>query len=113
VGVSAEELRRVAELAALALHEDEVAGLTEQLNRILDHMRTLESAAAELGLDPDVEEGVAGSAPLRSDQPGADPLTAPPASMAPAWYADFFTVPQLASHGETETLPDPAAGNGA
>jgi aspartyl-tRNA(Asn)/glutamyl-tRNA(Gln) amidotransferase subunit C len=113
VGVSAEELRRVAELAALALHEDEVAGLTEQLNRILEHMRTLESAAAELGLDPDMERGDAGSAPLRPDQPGAESLAAPLASMAPAWDADFFTVPQLASHGETDTPPDPAAGNGA
>lgn len=113
MGVSPEELRRVAELAALALDEDDVAGLTAQLNRILEHMRALDAAAAELAVDLDRTVDSAAATPLRPDDPGADPMAAPPASMAPGWDQDFFTVPQLASHGGTETPSDPAAGTGA
>jgi aspartyl-tRNA(Asn)/glutamyl-tRNA(Gln) amidotransferase subunit C len=113
VGVTAEELRRVAELAALAIEEDEIVGLTAQLNGILEHMRALDEAAAALVVDLDGVADCAGATPLRPDEPGADPLAEPLASMAPGWDQDFFTVPQLASHGGTETPPDAAAGRGA
>jgi aspartyl/glutamyl-tRNA(Asn/Gln) amidotransferase C subunit len=113
VGVSAEELRRIAELAALVIEDDEIAGLTAQLNRILEHMRALDAAAAELTVDLDRAAGSPGATPLRPDEPGADPLAESPASMAPGSDQGFFTVPQLASHGGTESPPDPAAGRGA
>jgi aspartyl-tRNA(Asn)/glutamyl-tRNA(Gln) amidotransferase subunit C len=108
VGVSPDAIRHVAGLAALALEDEEITGLTAQLNGILDHMRALESAVA--GLDGFDEP--AGEAPLRPDEPGADPLAAPPARMAPGWVEDYFTVPQLASHVESDPTPDSAAENG-
>jgi aspartyl-tRNA(Asn)/glutamyl-tRNA(Gln) amidotransferase subunit C len=112
VGVSAEQVRRIAELAALAIQEDQIVGLTAQLNGILEHMRALD-AAAKLDVDLDRAADSAGATPLRPDDPGADPLAGPLASMAPGWDQDFFTVPQLASHGGPEMPPDSAAGRGA
>jgi hypothetical protein len=38
---------------------------------------------------------------LRADEPGADPLHVPPADLAPAWHAGFFTVPRLPSHRDS------------
>jgi aspartyl/glutamyl-tRNA(Asn/Gln) amidotransferase C subunit len=97
MAVTREDVRRVGELARLSLDASEIAALTQQLNAILEHMEALDAAAA----DPaSAEWEDTGRAPLRTDEPAADPLIGSPARIAPAWEAGFFTVPRLASHEE-------------
>jgi aspartyl-tRNA(Asn)/glutamyl-tRNA(Gln) amidotransferase subunit C len=104
VSVSPAEVRRVAELARLGLTPAEVERLTAELNRVLEHVDALGEVEVEAGTarrdvpdDPDSTPATQPS-PLRPDDPGPDPLAAPPGSMAPAWADGFFTVPRLASH---------------
>lgn len=108
VSVSPEELRRVADLAALELDDAEIAWLTRQLDQILEHARVLETVV--VGLE-DIAAPT-GAAPLRSDEPSSEPLALPPSSMAPAWDQDLFIVPRLASHDEPGGPPDTGPGTG-
>jgi aspartyl/glutamyl-tRNA(Asn/Gln) amidotransferase C subunit len=106
VAVTPEDVRRVAQLAGLGLDPDQVVGLTAELNGILEHMEALRAAPAADG-SPESDPG---GTPLRVDEPPSDPLQAPPATIAPAWEAGFFTVPRLTSH--EETTPGTARGGG-
>lgn len=106
--VSRDELRRMADLAALDFDEVEIRGLTRQLNQILEHMQALETAVAEF----DHVASPTGAAPLRSDEPAPAPLALPPSSMAPAWDQDLFIVPRLPSHDDRARPPDTGTGTG-
>lgn len=94
MGLTTADVRRLAELARIALDDDEAATLAAQLGDILGRIDALE---------PESDTGVAAvpggaGTPLRSDEPGVDPLAAEPAALAPEWRDGFFTVPRLASH---------------
>ena len=91
MAVSPAEVLAVAKLARLRLSPEEVARFTEQLNGILSHVDEL--IAVDAAGDEDGDIG--GSAPLRGDEPGADPLLRPPSEFAPDWREGFFTVPRL------------------
>ncbi|NIP79355.1 MAG: Asp-tRNA(Asn)/Glu-tRNA(Gln) amidotransferase subunit GatC, partial [Gemmatimonadetes bacterium] len=98
MGVTPEEVRRVAGMARLDLGENELTVMTDQLNTILDHADEL-AAVDAAGAEP--MAAPAERAPLRPDRPGADPLASDPGSGAPGWEAGFFTVPRLPSFGGT------------
>lgn len=98
MGVTPDDVRRIAELAELRIEPGEVEAWAEELNGILEHFEALQRL--DVGDAPVF--GTRGRAPLRADDPGADPLADGPASIAPDWSSGFFTVPRLASHVDAE-----------
>lgn len=99
------EVTQVAALARLALSASELEELTRDLGSILDHMRELtEADVAEVAPMRGVSDH---PAPFREDEPGADPLIAPPDEFAPVWTERFFTVPRLAAL-DADALADDA-----
>jgi len=96
VGVSREDVARIAELARLCPDEEAMARLTSELNRILDHVRLLEEVDVS-GVDESTRV-TEGALPFRD--PGTEPdlLTeGAPANCAPAWGEGFFSVPRIAA----------------
>lgn len=95
MSVTRAEVLQVAELARLHLSPTEVERLTEELNGILAHVAELERA------DVSNVSAVGGAtewpAPLRADEPGADPLTGAPTALSDHAEQNFFTVPRLAA----------------
>lgn len=103
MSVGREEVERIAALARLdVLGEDEpaaegrlsVARLTDELNRILEHVATLEEADIS-----EVEEPIrlpSDPVPFRDPGLGPDRLAeGAPADRAPQWREGFFVVPRL------------------
>ena len=91
------EVLHVARLAELAVRDDELDRLVEQLNRIVDYVAQLDQVPADHVADPFLP-GPA-SATLREDLPGPVPLARPPAEFAPEFRDGFFLVPR---HGAME-----------
>jgi aspartyl-tRNA(Asn)/glutamyl-tRNA(Gln) amidotransferase subunit C len=86
------EVLHVAKLAELAVREDELRRLVEQMSRIVDYVATLN----EVPTDSDVEAFRAGpeSVTLREDVEAPVPLTLPPSALAPEFKEGFFLVPR-------------------
>ena len=98
MSVTRAEIRRIAELAELAVDDQTAAELETQLSRILDHV-------AQLGELPGdgAGEGDERAVRLRADEPGgADPLARPPEAWAPAFKGGLFVVPRLGELDEGE-----------
>jgi aspartyl/glutamyl-tRNA(Asn/Gln) amidotransferase C subunit len=94
MGVSQEDVRKIAELARLHPDELSVVRLTEELNGILEHIRSLEEVdtSAVEGFEP----WRSGSLPFRDPKLGPDHLSAgAPGDRAPEWVDGFFVVPRL------------------
>ena len=100
--ITPDDVRRIAELAALRMAADEVDRMTRELASILEHM----DALGEARIDGREGTGDRRAAPLRADHPDPDRLAEPPGAGAPEWRDGFFTVPRLSSH-------DAAAGESA
>ena len=99
VSIGRDEVLHVARLAELAVTDEDLSRLVEQLNRIVDYVAQLDrvpaDASAELFLPgPQQVE-------LREDAPGSVPLARPPAEFAPEFADGFFLVPR---HGAMEDL---------
>jgi aspartyl-tRNA(Asn)/glutamyl-tRNA(Gln) amidotransferase subunit C len=96
MAVTRDDVVHVAALARLALPEERVPELVEQLNGILSHMDVLQK------VDTTGVMGTAGvgdaAAPLRPDVVSPIPLLRPLSEIAPAWRDGFFLVPRLATH---------------
>lgn len=92
--ITPDDVRRIAELAALRVDPEEVDRLTRELASILQHMEALGEARID-GVDVAAGRGMA---PLRPDRPDPDRLAGSPGAGAPGWLDGFFTVPRLASH---------------
>ena len=97
MSIGREEVLHVAKLAELAVREDELDRLVDQLNRIVDYVAQLDQVPSDR---------VAGSflpgpqaLTLRPDVEGAMPLARPPAALAPEFADGFFLVPR---HGAME-----------
>ena len=92
MSIGLDEVLHVAKLAELAVREDELRRLVEQMSRIVDYVATLD----EVRTDSDVEAFRAGpeSAPLREDVEGTIALVRPPSVMAPEFKDGFFLVPR-------------------
>jgi aspartyl/glutamyl-tRNA(Asn/Gln) amidotransferase C subunit len=106
---SHEEVAAVARLARLSFTGYELDQMADELRAILAHVDLLRQVDAHApGRDRPVDlhataatGAVVGHTSLRADEPGADPLHVPPADLAPAWHAGFFTVPRLPSHRDS------------
>jgi len=96
VGVSREDVGRIAELARLCPDEESMARLTSELNRILDHVRLLGEVDIS-GIDESTRV-TEGALPFRNPRTEPDRLTeGAPADRAPAWSEGFFSVPRIAA----------------
>lgn len=70
--VNLDGVRKLAELAHLSLTDQECAGFTQDLERILEHAESLQALDTE-GVEPTshalLEKGLEGEAILREDEP--------------------------------------------
>jgi aspartyl-tRNA(Asn)/glutamyl-tRNA(Gln) amidotransferase subunit C len=96
VSVTHDEVRRIAELARLAIPDAQLPELAAQLNGILEHVDAL-SRVPTAGVDPATGVGAAGM-PLRADAGPPYPLERARDEIAPAMRDGFFLVPRLATH---------------
>jgi aspartyl-tRNA(Asn)/glutamyl-tRNA(Gln) amidotransferase subunit C len=97
MSIGRDEVLHVARLAEIAVREEELDRLVQQLNRIVDYVARLDQIPGDHGAEPFLP-GPA-SAALREDQPGPVPLARPPAAIAPEFRDGFFLVPR---HGAME-----------
>ena len=97
VSIGLDEVLHVAKLAELAVREDELRRLVDQMNRIVDYVAALDEVPA----DPLAQPFLAGprSVALREDVEAPVPLARPPAALAPEFAHGFFLVPR---HGAME-----------
>ena len=97
MSIGRDDVLHVAKLAELAVPEEELDRLVQQLNRIVDYVAALDRLPA----DPGIEAFLPGPqrVGLREDEPGPVPLLRPPAELAPEWKDGFFLVPR---HGAME-----------
>jgi aspartyl-tRNA(Asn)/glutamyl-tRNA(Gln) amidotransferase subunit C len=91
--ITREDVERIAGLARLELDDAEVAAMTEQLARILDYAKSLDSLPTE-GVPP-TAHAIPLSTPMRRDEPvpAMDPELA--LSNAPAREDSAFSVPRV------------------
>ncbi len=94
MAVTREQVRRIAELAELAVDDAAAAELERELTRILDYVRQLDDPDRG-GTDVADERAVR----LRADVPGADPLRRLPSEFAPAMAEGLFVVPRRTETG--------------
>jgi aspartyl-tRNA(Asn)/glutamyl-tRNA(Gln) amidotransferase subunit C len=97
VSIGRDEVLHVARLAELAVREDEVERLVQQMNRIVDYVARLDEVPADDTAAPFLPGPPQLS--LRTDTPGPVPLARPPAAIAPEFADGFFLVPR---HGAME-----------
>jgi aspartyl-tRNA(Asn)/glutamyl-tRNA(Gln) amidotransferase subunit C len=92
MSIGVNEVLHVAKLAELAVREDELRRLVEQMSRIVDYVATLD----EVPTQPDVEVFIAGpdEVRLREDVEATVPLARPPVALAPEFKEGFFLVPR-------------------
>lgn len=96
--ITAEEVRITAELARLALSDDEVVSLQRELSAILDYMAELGRLDTE-GVPP-MTHAVPLDAPLRSDALGPQLSADEALADAPRREGAFFEVPKIIEVGE-------------
>lgn len=107
MAVSADDVRRVAELARLELSDDEVDSLARDLNGILGHVDALSAIEAGSTDNAGTDAAAPGvGSPLRPDEPGGVELFGRLDSLAPDFRDGFFVVPRLASHRGGDQGPD-------
>jgi aspartyl-tRNA(Asn)/glutamyl-tRNA(Gln) amidotransferase subunit C len=100
MGVSRDDIRKIAELAELSVDEAAAVELEAQLSRILDYVAQLR----------EVSESAVGAADtraarLRRDEVAPDPLRSPPSAWAPAMKQGLFVVPRLGELDRGEDAP--------
>jgi aspartyl-tRNA(Asn)/glutamyl-tRNA(Gln) amidotransferase subunit C len=97
MSIGLDEVLHVAKLAELAVRENELRRLVDQMNRIVDYVATLNEVPADRIAEP----FLAGprSVTMREDVEGAAPLARRPEAMAPEFRDGFFLVPR---HGAME-----------
>jgi aspartyl-tRNA(Asn)/glutamyl-tRNA(Gln) amidotransferase subunit C len=97
MSIGRDDVVHVARLAELAVRDEDLPRLVDQLNRIVDYVKQLDQLPGE-GPDGDFVPGPDQVA-LRRDEPGSVPLARPPAELAPEFADGFFLVPR---HGAME-----------
>ena len=92
MSIGLNEVLHVAKLAELAVREDELRRLVEQMSRIVDYVATLD----QVRTDSEVAVFTAGpeSVALREDVEGTIPLARAPSALAPEFKDGFFLVPR-------------------
>ena len=99
MSIGRDEVIHVAKLAELAVKDEDLTRLVDQLNRIVDYVAQLDQVPAD-GTSDQFLPGPDRVA-LRDDVPGSVPLARPPAEFAPEFVDGFFLVPR---HGAMEDL---------
>ena len=102
--VGRDEAERIATLARLKFDDEELARITEELNRILDHVEELRSLERREVAEPARGDRLTVRGP-DADRP--DALRRDIASFAPDWRDGYFVVPPLPGmhaqdHGEED-----------
>ena len=98
MSVTNDEVRKVADLARLAIADERLPSLVAELNRILGHMDVL--SRVKTGESVPAEGIGAAGTPLRTDGGASVPLERPIADFAPAVRDGFILVPRLATHDQ-------------
>ncbi len=91
--ISSDDVRKVAQLARLALPEDKITTYTGQLERILDYVAHLDAVDTE-GVPP-TTRAVEVVNVTRDDQVEATPVRDNLLDLAPQREGDFFRVPRI------------------
>ncbi|EDY39805.1 glutamyl-tRNA(Gln) amidotransferase, C subunit [Cyanobium sp. PCC 7001] len=91
--ITAEDVRKVAHLARLALPEEKIATYTGQLERILEYVAHLEAVDTE-GVPP-TTRAVEVTNVTREDAVVATEVREELLDLAPQREGDFFRVPQI------------------
>jgi aspartyl-tRNA(Asn)/glutamyl-tRNA(Gln) amidotransferase subunit C len=99
MSIGRDEVLHVAKLAELAVRDNELPRLVEQLNRIVDYVATLDEVPSDRIAEPYLAGPM--SVSLRDDVVGPVPLAHPPSTLAPEFAEGFFLVPR---HGAMEDL---------
>ena len=97
MSIGRNDVLHVARLAELAVREEELDRLVDQLNRIVDYVAQLDQVPADHMAAPFLPGPQ--QLALREDLPGPMPLAHSPAEMAPEFRDGFFLVPR---HGAME-----------
>jgi aspartyl-tRNA(Asn)/glutamyl-tRNA(Gln) amidotransferase subunit C len=92
MSIGRDEVLHVARLAELAVPEEELDRLVEQLNRIVDYVARLDQVPADRMAAPFVPGPQ--SVALREDVPNPVALARKPEAMAPEFADGFFLVPR-------------------
>jgi aspartyl-tRNA(Asn)/glutamyl-tRNA(Gln) amidotransferase subunit C len=93
--ITADDVRKVAELARLELPEAKIATYTGQLERILDYVAHLEQVDTE-GVEP-TTRAVEVVNVTRADRVEPTPVREELLDLAPQREGDFFRVPKILS----------------
>jgi aspartyl-tRNA(Asn)/glutamyl-tRNA(Gln) amidotransferase subunit C len=99
MSIGRDEVLHVAKLAELAVRDEDLDRLVDQLNRIVDYVAQLDQVPADAAAEPFLPGPT--QVALREDVPGPVPLARPPAAFAPEFADGFFLVPR---HGAMEDL---------
>ena len=91
--ITADDVRKVAELARLALPEEKIATYTSQLERILDYVAHLE--AVDTTDVPATTRAVEVVNVTRDDRVEPTPVREQLLNQAPQREGDFFRVPKI------------------
>ena len=91
--ITADDVRKVAQLARLQLPEEKISTYTAQLERILDYVAQLESVDTE-GVPP-TTRAVEVVNVTRPDQVNPSPDRDQLLNLAPQRQGDFFRVPRI------------------
>jgi aspartyl-tRNA(Asn)/glutamyl-tRNA(Gln) amidotransferase subunit C len=109
MSVSSRDVERLARLARIRLEAAAVGGMAVDLNSVLTRLEPLAAEIQDMGAArPAPVETTTEPVSPRADDSGADPLTAPLTTIAPALRDGFFLVPGRAERGSR----DDADGNG-
>lgn len=91
--ISSDDVRKVAQLARLALPEDKITTYRAQLERILDYVAHLEAVDTE-GIPP-TTRAVEVVNVVRADRVEPTPVRESLLDLAPQREGDFFRVPSI------------------
>src|SRR5260370_21444915 len=94
MSVTHDEVQRIGGLAELALSEEALPLLAEQMSRILEYVAQINAVPASEGVKPFVPGPDA--VRFRADEVKPWPPAFGPAELAPAFRDGFFLVPKLA-----------------
>jgi aspartyl-tRNA(Asn)/glutamyl-tRNA(Gln) amidotransferase subunit C len=99
MSIGRDEVLHVAKLAELAVKDEDLDRLVDQLNRIVDYVAQLDQVPGDAG----AERFLPGPSQvaLAEDVPGSVPLARPPVAFAPEFADGVFLVPR---HGAMEDL---------
>jgi len=92
MSVDRDQAERIASLARLRFEPDALGRITEELNRILDHVEALRTLEASTPLE---RTEVEATSTRGEGAETPDTLHVAPADMAPDWRHGFFVVPPL------------------